>query len=62
MYFSAERSTAFVKVLTGVHNPRRLRTNDLDKDTENMLITFMGNTNLLERVKTRWQIRIQKLS
>lgn len=58
-YFSSERSTAFIKVLNP--QPQKVK-NHLDGDTESMLITLMGDTQLLRRVKTGWQIRIQKVS
>lgn len=50
-YFSSERSTAFIKVLNP--QPQKVK-NHLDGDTESMLITLMGDTQLLWRVKTGW--------
>lgn len=46
MYFSSERSMAFIQVLKRIHNPRRLRTTDLDEDTESMLMIHTGDTKL----------------
>lgn len=52
MYFSGEGPQTFIKVLKENYNPRRLRTTDLDEDTDCKLVIFTGDTKLPEREKT----------